>query len=70
VHVVRHVPGLPQYVVGHADRVAAIEARLREQPGLTLIGNSYQGLAVNACISTARRTAHRLAGGPADLPRV
>ena len=66
VHVVRHVPGLPQYVVGHADRVAAIEARLEEHPGLTLIGNSYQGLAVNACISTARRAAHRLAGRPSD----
>ena len=66
VHLVRHVPGLPQYVVGHVDRVAAIEARLEEHPGLTLIGNSYQGLAVNACISTARRAAHRLAGHPSD----
>jgi oxygen-dependent protoporphyrinogen oxidase len=73
VHVVRHVPGLPQYVVGHADRVAAIEARLQLHPGLTLIGNSYQGLAVNACISTARRAAHRLAGpadGRPDPPRL
>lgn len=62
VHLVRHVPGLPQYTVGHVERLEAIETRLRQHPHLTLVGNSYHGLAVNACISHARRTARLLAG--------
>jgi oxygen-dependent protoporphyrinogen oxidase len=50
---IRHERAIPQYVLGHADRLAAIDARLRELPGLFLAGNSYRGIAINSCLAEA-----------------
>jgi oxygen-dependent protoporphyrinogen oxidase len=60
VRVIRQVPGLPQYVVGHLDRLARIESCLLRHEGLRLTGNSYRGLALNACIETATSLAMEL----------
>jgi oxygen-dependent protoporphyrinogen oxidase len=57
VRVIRQVPGLPQYVVGHPARLTRLDRYLAAHPGLQLAGNSYRGLALNACITEARRTA-------------
>lgn len=38
-----HRRGIPQYQVGHAARLARIDALLERWPGLTLAGNSYRG---------------------------
>jgi len=64
VHIVRQVPGLPQYRVGHVARLARIASRLEAHPGLLVAGNSYHGLALNACIAEGRRLADALLGGP------
>jgi oxygen-dependent protoporphyrinogen oxidase len=69
--VFRHPAGIPQYTVGHLDRIATIDDRLRRHPGLLLAGNSYRGVSINACIADAAL----LAGGvrqaaAAALPRV
>ena len=53
----RHHPGIPQYVVGHAQRLARAEAALLELPGLFLTGNSFRGIGINACTRDADRTA-------------
>jgi oxygen-dependent protoporphyrinogen oxidase len=45
---------LPQYTVGHLDRVAAIRAAVAAQPGLAICGAAYDGVGVPACIGTAR----------------
>jgi oxygen-dependent protoporphyrinogen oxidase len=58
---VRHARAIPQYVVGHEDRLAAIDDRLRRHPGLFLSGNSYRGIAINACVTDARKVAGRVA---------
>ena len=50
VEIVRHERGIPQYTLGHSDRVALIGARLRKHPGLFVCGNSYRGISVNACV--------------------
>jgi oxygen-dependent protoporphyrinogen oxidase len=42
----RHRRALPQYRVGHLDRVAEIEARLLAHPGLVLAGNAYRGVGI------------------------
>jgi oxygen-dependent protoporphyrinogen oxidase len=60
--VVRQVPGLPQYRVGHTAGIDAITRLLERHPGLSLIGNSYRGLALNACIADARHLAGTLVG--------
>ena len=51
--LIRHERAIPQYVLGHADRLAAIDARLSQIPGLFLAGNSYRGIAINACLAEA-----------------
>lgn len=56
VRVVKHAHAIPQYVLGHAERLAAIDERLRTHPGLFLTGSAYRGIAVNACIADGLRT--------------
>ena len=54
VLVTRWGGGLPQYTVGHLDRVARIQASLAAQPGLAACGAAYAGVGIPACIGTAR----------------
>ncbi|MEU5879435.1 protoporphyrinogen oxidase [Spirillospora sp. NPDC047279] len=58
--VTRWGGGLPQYTVGHADRVARIRAAVAGQPGLAVAGAAYDGLGVPACVATARAAAARV----------
>jgi oxygen-dependent protoporphyrinogen oxidase len=51
---------LPQYEVGHLDRVARIRAAVAAQPGLAVCGAAYDGLGVPACVATARTAAARV----------
>jgi oxygen-dependent protoporphyrinogen oxidase len=44
--------GLPQYAVGHLDRVRRIRAAVAEVPGLAVCGASYDGVGIPACIRT------------------
>ncbi|HEY1376196.1 MAG TPA: protoporphyrinogen oxidase [Gemmataceae bacterium] len=61
VHVVRWDRAIPQYLLGHPERVAAIEARSARRPGLILAGNAYRGVALNDCTERAGVLAGRLA---------
>jgi len=54
VRVTRWGGGLPQYSVGHLDRVARIRAGVAAQPGLAVCGAAYDGVGIPACIATAR----------------
>jgi oxygen-dependent protoporphyrinogen oxidase len=54
VRVSRWGGGLPQYSVGHLDRVARIRAGVAAQPGLAICGAAYDGVGIPACITTAR----------------
>jgi len=54
-HVQRWGGGLPQYAVGHLDRVARIRASVDAVPGLTVCGAAYDGVGVPAVIGSARR---------------
>jgi oxygen-dependent protoporphyrinogen oxidase len=60
VKIIRHRVGIPQYTVGHLDRLARIEDRLSRIPGLYLTGNSYRGPAINSCIAEAGPLADRV----------
>jgi len=53
---------LPQYVVGHAGRVAAIYHELGSMPNLHVIGNFLKGRSVGECIEIAERTARNVHG--------
>ena len=54
VRVSRWGGGLPQYSVGHLDRIARIRAGVATQPGLAVCGAAYDGVGIPACIATAR----------------
>ena len=43
-HVQRWGGGLPQYAVGHLDRVARIRAAVAAVPGLAVCGAAYDGV--------------------------
>jgi protoporphyrinogen/coproporphyrinogen III oxidase len=60
VRLFRHPGGIPQYTVGHLDRLARADARLSALPGVELAGNAYRGVAINACIADAIAVAERL----------
>jgi protoporphyrinogen/coproporphyrinogen III oxidase len=49
--------GLPQYTVGHLDRVAAVRAGVAAEPGLAVCGAAYDGVGIPACVATARAAA-------------
>ena len=52
-HVQRWGGGLPQYAVGHPDRVRRIRASVAGVPGLAVCGAVYDGLGIPACIAGA-----------------
>lgn len=54
---------MPQYEVGHLDRIAAIENTVRELPGLTLAGNAYRGTGIPDCIRSGETAAEYLSTG-------
>ncbi len=58
--VTRWGGGLPQYTVGHLDRVARIRAAVAAQPGLAVCGAAYDGVGIPACVATARAAASQV----------
>lgn len=51
----------PQYLVGHAAKVAAIDDRLARLPGVRVTGSGYRGTGLPDCIADARATAAAVA---------
>lgn len=63
--VVRRWPrSLPQYAVGHLERMAELESLLRATPGLSLVGCAYYGVGLPDLVRQGRATARLLAGQP------
>lgn len=58
--LVRWGGGLPQYLVGHPARVAAVRAAVGELPGLAIAGAAFEGVGVPACIRDAHRAVESL----------
>lgn len=66
-HVQRWGGALPQYAVGHLDRIAMIRADIDRVSGLAACGAAYDGLGIPACISSARRAVAKIL---ADFGRI
>jgi oxygen-dependent protoporphyrinogen oxidase len=58
--VTRWGGGLPQYAVGHLDRIDRVEAAVAEQPGLTVCGAAYRGVGIAACVAAGSKAATRV----------
>lgn len=55
--VARHPRGMPQYTLGHLDRVAAIREAQARHPGLFLAGNAFDGVGIPDCVRSGREAA-------------
>jgi len=53
--------GLPQYTIGHKERVHVVEAADQRVEGLFLVGNYLHGLSVGNCLATARAVSTKVA---------
>lgn len=54
---------LPQYEVGHLERVEQMEQWIAQMPGLEIIGNSFHGVGVPDCIRSARQAVAKIVAG-------
>jgi oxygen-dependent protoporphyrinogen oxidase len=61
-HVQRWHEALPQYAVGHLDRVAGVRAALPE--GIAVAGAAYDGVGIPACIASAGKAVAALTAEP------
>lgn len=66
----RHPRGIPQYELGHPDRLRTLAGVLDGIPGLHLAGNAYRGIGVNDCIREAETLARTLVESPVPAEAV
>jgi oxygen-dependent protoporphyrinogen oxidase len=59
--VTRWDEALPQYEVGHLERMKTIEASVSELPQVVLAGTSFYGVGVPDCIKQGRQAAQQIA---------
>ncbi len=52
--------GMPQYTLGHLDRLAQLDAALSRYPGLVLTGAGYRGVGIPDCIRDGAVAAERV----------
>jgi oxygen-dependent protoporphyrinogen oxidase len=60
--VTRWGGALPQYGVGHLDRVARIKSALADVPGLVACGAAFDGVGIPACIGSGSGAATQILG--------
>jgi oxygen-dependent protoporphyrinogen oxidase len=51
---------MPQYYVGHLDRIRRIEQLISAQPRLALAGNAYAGVGIPDCVHSGQLAAERI----------
>jgi oxygen-dependent protoporphyrinogen oxidase len=52
---------IPQYVIGHHERLRRLDQGVAKHPGLYLTGNAYRGVSLNDCIANSFLLADRIA---------
>jgi protoporphyrinogen/coproporphyrinogen III oxidase len=52
--------GIPQYVLGHGQKVQTIMDEVKKLPGIHLTGNAFYGVGVNDCVRAAKQLASQL----------
>ncbi len=57
VRIYRWPRSMPQYTLGHQQRVAAVQQRIRRHPSLFLAGNWESGVGISDCIRSGRAAA-------------
>ncbi len=60
LRIARHPRAMPQYILGHLDRVEAIRRKLARYPRLFLTGIAFDGVGIPDCIRAAEATAEKV----------
>jgi len=63
----RHAAAMPQYEVGHLDRVAAIRDGIAQHPGLAFCGNALTGVGIPDCVHSGEQAAEQVLEGVAGI---
>lgn len=50
--IIRYPKAMPQYNMGHLDRIARIQVKLAEHPGLFMAGAMFNGVGIPDCIAS------------------
>jgi oxygen-dependent protoporphyrinogen oxidase len=58
--VYRWEKSMPQYTIGHLDRVSQIDERVSHHPGLFLTGCAYRGVGISDCIHEGELKAEKV----------
>jgi oxygen-dependent protoporphyrinogen oxidase len=51
---------MPQYTLGHEERLSRIEQGVSRHPGLFLIGSAYHGVGISDCVHQAELIAEQI----------
>ena len=55
--IYRWEKAMPQYTIGHEERLSILDKKLSEYPGIFLTGSSYRGSGISECIKDGQLTA-------------
>jgi oxygen-dependent protoporphyrinogen oxidase len=58
--ITRWRDSMPQYTLGHLNRVAAIDSAVAQYPGLAIAGNMLRGVGIARCTITAENAASKI----------
>ncbi|MFO0958517.1 MAG: protoporphyrinogen oxidase [Isosphaeraceae bacterium] len=70
VDVARHARAMPQYSLGHLDRVERIESLAARHDRLILAGNAFHGVGIPDCIRSGQEAAEKTMADLADPARI
>jgi len=62
VRIHRHPRAMPQYHVGHLERIGRIDTQVSRLPGLALAGNAYRGVGIPDCVHSGELAAEAVLG--------
>jgi oxygen-dependent protoporphyrinogen oxidase len=60
VRIYRWEKAIPQYVMGHSEKLAVIDERLGSHPGLYVTGNAYRGIGINDCVENSYKLSDKI----------
>jgi oxygen-dependent protoporphyrinogen oxidase len=53
--------GIPQFTIGHPERMARMDMLLQDMPGLAFTGNAYDGIGLNDCVVRSEKVVTEIA---------
>lgn len=59
-NIFRYRRGIPQFIVGHPDKMDRLDNYLKDFPGLYFTGNAYEGVSLNDCVVRSDKVVTKL----------